>query len=88
MLIRSRNFLNEKQKFQKKNFCRISKRIVERTSVDFWYDNFFEKIVTSPETGYRSFWTWNLTVFPDWLLNSGLMDGPIAKFLLYNSLFS
>ena len=36
----------------------------------------------------RSFWTWNLTVLPDLLLISGLKDGPIAEFILYNSLFS
>ena len=29
----------------------------------------------------RSFWTWNWTVFPDLLLISRLMDGPIAEFL-------
>ena len=31
----------------------------------------------------RVFWTWNLTVLPDWLLISGLMDGPIGEFILY-----
>ena len=34
------------------------------------------------------FSTRNLTVLPDWLLISGLMDGPITDFLLHNSLFS
>lgn len=36
----------------------------------------------------RVFWTWNMTVLPDWLLISGLMDDPIAEFLIVFTIYT